>query len=49
MLTESLQDELVVEQPVEGPEEEDVEGQVADSLLLEVPAKSLHLPAGSEE
>lgn len=49
VLAEPLQDKLVVEQPVEGPEEEDVEGQVADSLLLEVPAKSLHLPAGPEE
>lgn len=49
VLAEPLQDEFVVQQAVEGPEEEDVEGQVANSLLLEVSTQSLHLPAGPEE
>lgn len=46
MLAEPLQQELVVQQAVQRPEEEDVERQVADPLLLKVPAQSLHLPAG---
>lgn len=49
VLAEPLQDEFVVQQAVERPEEEDVEGQVANSLLLKVSTQSLHLPAGPEE
>lgn len=49
VLAEPLQDEFVVQQAVERPEEEDVEGQVANSLLLEVATQSLHLPAGPED
>lgn len=49
VLAEPLQDEFVVQQAVEGPEEEDVEGQVADPLLLKVSTKSVQLPAGPEE
>lgn len=37
-----------MQQAVKGPEEEDVEGQVADSLLLKVSTQSLHFPAGPE-
>lgn len=48
VLAEPLQDEFVVQQAVERPEEEDVEGQVANSLLLKVSAQSLRLPAGPE-
>lgn len=48
VLAEPLQDEFVVQEAVERPEEEDVEGQVANSLLLEVATQSLHLPAGPE-
>lgn len=49
VLAEPLQDELVVQQAVQRPEEEDVEGQVANSLLLEVSTCGLHLPNGPEE
>lgn len=49
VLAQPLQDEFVVQQAVERPEEEDVEGQVANSLLLEVATQSLHLPAGPED
>lgn len=49
MLAQPLQDELIVQQAVQRPEEEHVERQVADSLLLKVPTESLHLPAGPEE
>lgn len=49
VLAEPLQDEFIVQQAVEGPEEEHVEGQVANSLLLKVSTESLHLPAGPEE
>lgn len=49
MLAEPLQDEFVVKQAVERSEEEDVEGQVANSLLLKVSTQSFHLPAGPEE
>lgn len=49
VLAEPLQDEFIVQQAVEGPEEEHIEGQVANSLLLKVSTKSLHLPAGPEE
>lgn len=49
VLAEPLEDEFVVQQAVEGPEEEHVEGQVANSLLLKVSTKSLHLPAGPGE
>ena len=49
VLAEPLQDEFVVQQAVQRPEEEDVEGQVADSLLLEVSTHGLRLPAGPEE
>lgn len=48
VLAEPLQDEFIVQQAVEGPEEEHVEGQVANSLLLKVSTESLHLPAGPE-
>lgn len=44
VLAEPLQDEFVVQQAVERPQEEDVEGKVANSLLLEVSTQSLHLP-----
>lgn len=36
VLAEPLQDKFVVQQAVKRPEEEDVEGQVANPLLLEV-------------
>lgn len=49
MLAEPLQDELVVQQAVERSQEEDVEGQVANPLLLKVPTQSLHLPDGPED
>lgn len=49
VLAQPLQDELVVQQAVERPQQEDVEGQVANPLLLKVPAQGLHLPAGSVE
>lgn len=49
VLAEPLQDEFIVQQAVEGPEEEHVEGQVANSLLLKVSTESLHLQAGPEE
>ncbi len=49
MLAEPLQDEFVVQQAVERPEEEDVEGQVANSLLLKVSTQSLRLPTGPEQ
>lgn len=49
VLAEPLQDEFVVQQAVKRPQEEDVEGQVANSLLLKVPTQSLHLPTGPEE
>lgn len=49
MLTEPLQDEFIVQQAVERPEEEDVEGQVANPLLLEVSTQSLHLSTGPED
>lgn len=49
VLAEPLQDELVVQQAVERPEEEDVEGQVANSLLLKVSTQSLRLPTRPEE
>lgn len=49
VLAEPLQDEFIVQQAVEGPEEEHVEGQVANSLLLKVSTESLQLPAGPEE
>lgn len=48
VLAEPLQDELVVQQAVQRPEEEDVEGQVANSLLLEVSTHGLHLTNGPE-
>ena len=48
MFAESLQDELVVQQAVQRPEEEDVEGQVANSLLLKVSTRGLHLTNGPE-
>lgn len=46
VLAEPLQQQLVVQQAVQRPEQEDVERQVAEPLLLEVSAQSLHLPAG---
>lgn len=49
VLAEPLQDEFIVQKAVEGPEEEHIEGQVANSLLLKVSTESLHLPAGPEE
>lgn len=49
VLAQPLQDELVVQQAVERPQQEDVEGQVANPLLLKVPAEGLHLPAGPVE
>lgn len=36
VLAQPLQDEFVVQQAVEGPEEEHIEGQVANPLLLKV-------------
>lgn len=48
VLAEPLQDEFVVQQAVERPEEEDVERQVANPLLLEVPAQSFNLPTRPE-
>lgn len=47
VLAQPLQDQLVVQQAVERPQEEDVEGKVANPLLLKVSTQSLHLPAGS--
>lgn len=49
VLAESLKDEFVVQQAVEGPEEEHIEGQVANLLLLKVSTQSLRLPAGPED
>lgn len=49
VLAEPLEDEFVVQQAVEGPEEEHIEGQVANSLLLKVSTQSLHLPVGPGE
>lgn len=49
MLAEPLQDEFVMQQAVKRSQEEDVEGQVANSLLLKLPTQSLHLPTGPEE
>lgn len=49
VLAEPLEDEFVVQQAVQGPQEEHIEGQVANSLLLKVSTQSLHLPAGPEE
>lgn len=49
VLAEPLQEEFVVQQAVEGPEEEDVEGQVANPLLLKVSTRSLRFPTGPEE
>ena len=49
MLAEPLQDELVVQQAMERAQQEDVEGQVANPLLLEVPTQSLHLATGPED
>lgn len=46
VLAEPLHDEFVVQQAVERPEEEDVEGQVTHLLLLEVSTQSLDLPVG---
>lgn len=48
VLAEPLQDEFVVQQAVKRPEEEDVEGQVANSLLLKFSTQSLRLPTGPE-
>lgn len=49
VLAEPLQDEFIVQKAVEGPEEEHIEGQVANSLLLKVSTERFHLPAGPEE
>lgn len=49
VLAEPLQDEFIVQQAVEGPEKEHIEGQVAHSLLLKVSTESLHFPAGPEK
>lgn len=48
VLAEPLQYKFVVQQAVEGSEEEDVEGQIANLLLLEVPTQGLHLATGPE-
>lgn len=48
VLAEPLEDEFVVQQAVERPEEEDVKGEVADPLLLKLPTHSLCLPTGPE-
>lgn len=45
VFAQPLQDELVVQQAMERPQQEDVEGQVANPLLLKVPAEGLHFPA----
>lgn len=49
MFAEPLQDEFVVQQAVERSQQEDVEGQVANPLLLKVSTQSLHLPTGPED
>lgn len=45
MFTEALEDLFVMNEAVQGPQNEDVEGDVADLLQLEIPAQSLQ-PAG---
>ena len=47
MFTEALQDEFVVQQAMQGAQQEDVEGQVADLLLLKVPTEPLQPPGGA--
>lgn len=49
VLAQPLQDEFIVQQAMKRPEKEHVERQVANSLLLKVSTKSLHLPTGPEE
>lgn len=46
VLAESLEDEFVMQQAVERPQEEDVEGEIADPLLLKISTHSLRLPIG---
>ena len=45
MFTQALQDLLVMKEAVQGPQDEDVEGDVADLLQFEIPAQTLQ-PAG---
>lgn len=41
MFAQTLQDLLVVNEAVQGPQNEDIEGDVADFLQLKVPAETL--------
>lgn len=45
VFAQTLQDLLVVHEAVQRPQDEDVQGDVADFLQLEIPAESLQ-PAG---
>lgn len=45
VFAQTLQDLLVVHEAVQRPQDEDVQGDVADLLQLEIPAESLQ-PAG---
>lgn len=45
MFAQALQDLLVVDEAVQRPQDEDIQGDVADLLQLKVPAQTLQ-PAG---
>lgn len=45
VFAQALQDQLVVDEAVKGPQNKDVEGDVADLLQLELSAQTLQ-PAG---